>query len=96
MEVNGGPVVKKKLLNIIKEKVAFEKKHLFYNVEKLKTCMKRKIKKKRKSDYLQSFNKTSFSFALKLSSDRSSSIGVGRATETALFPFSVFVMLTRK
>ena len=44
MEVNGGPVVKKKLLNIMKEKAGVKK--LFYNAEKLKTC------EKGKSDYL--------------------------------------------
>ena len=47
MEVNEGPVVKK-LLNILKEKVSLKKnsKNLFYNVEKLKTYRKRKMKKK--------------------------------------------------
>ena len=60
-------------------------------------------KEKEKSDNLQLFKNSSFSFALKLSSDRSSLTGVGSsfqtlapATEIALFPFSVVVKLTRK
>ena len=80
----GGPIVKKKLLNIIKIKEKDSlKNNLFYNVEKLKTYRKRKMKKKKeKSDYLQSFNKSSFSFALKLSSDRSSLTGLGSSFQT--------------
>ena len=47
MEVNGGLVVKKKLLNIMKEKASLKETNYFNNVEKLKTH------EKGKSDYLQ-------------------------------------------
>ena len=54
MEFNLGPVVKKKLLNIIKEKVPFERKHLFYNVEKLKSYRKRKNEKEEENQTIYS------------------------------------------
>ena len=102
MKVNGGSVVEKRLLNIIKKKSSLGKT-LFYNVEKLKPMKTGNRKEKAKSDYLRSFNSSSFSFALKHSSDQFSLIGQGSSfqtlapvTETALFPFSVAVKLTRK
>ena len=63
----------------------------------------KKENEEEKSDYLQSFNSSSFSFALKLSSDRSSLIVPGSSFQTlapatgiGIFPFSVIVKLTRK
>ena len=76
MEVNGGLVVEKKLLNIMKEKASLKETNYFNNVEKLKT------QEKGKSNYLQSFSNSSFSFVLKLSNDRSSLIGPGSSFQT--------------
>ena len=83
MEVNGGLVVKKKLLNIMKEKASLKETNYFNNVEKLKTH------EKGKSDYLQSFSNSSFSFVLKLSNDRSSLIGPGSSFQTLAPPTEI-------
>ena len=69
------------LLNIIKEKASLTK-NLFYKVEKLKTMKKENEKEKKKSDYLLSFKNSSFSFALKLSTDLFSLIGLGSSFQT--------------